>query len=87
MDWLNSIVTPFPENMHQVWYLPQISLSPSQHSLVAETMKRSLIAAMKPRKTSIAITDDLAIAKVVMQIQSQESPKSVNYLLSLEHAM
>ena len=40
-------------------------------------MNRSLIAAMKPGKTSIAITYDLAIAKVVMQIQSEESPKSV----------
>ena len=87
MDWLNSIVTPFPENIHQVWYLPQIRLSPTQYSVVAETMNRSLIEAMKPAKTSSAITYDLPIAKVVMQIQSQESSKSVNYLLTFEHSM
>ena len=38
-------------------------------------MNRSLIVAMEAGKTSIAVTYDLAIAKVAKQIQSQESPK------------
>ena len=76
-SWIgwNSLVTPTPEHKHQVWYLPQISLSPTQHSVVAETMNKSLIVAMEAGKTIIAVTYDLAIAKVAMQIQSQESPK------------
>ena len=64
----NSIVTPTPEHIHQVWYLPQISQSPTQHSVIAETMNRSLIVAMEAGKTSIAVTYDLAIPKVAMQI-------------------
>ena len=76
-SWIgwNSLVTATPEHKHQVWYLPQISLSPTQHCVVAETMNRSLIVAMEAGKTSIAVTYDLAIAKVAKQIQSQESPK------------
>ena len=38
-------------------------------------MNRSVIAAMEAGKTSITVTNDLAIPKVAMQIQSQESPK------------
>ena len=76
-SWIgwNSLVTPTPDHIHQVWYLPHISLSPTQHSIVADTMNRSLIVAMEAGKTSIAVTYDLAIAKVAKQIQSQESPK------------
>ena len=71
-SWIgwNSIATPTPEHIHQVWYLPQISLSPTQHSVVAETMNTSLIVAMEAGKTSTAVTYDLAITKVAMQIQS-----------------
>ena len=71
----NAVVTPTPEHFHQVWYLPQISLSSNQHSVVAKTMNRSLMLAMEGSKTSIAVTYDLIIAKVPMQIQSQEPPK------------
>ena len=84
-SWIgwNSLVTPTPEQIHQVWYLPQISLSPTQHSVVAETMNRSLIVAVEAGKTSIAVTYDLAIAKVAMQIQSQESPKYDQLFINL----
>ena len=58
-----------------MWYLPQISLSPTQHSIVPEVMNRSLIVAMEAGKTCIAVKYDLPIAKFTMQIQSQESPK------------
>ena len=76
-SWIgwNSLVTPTPDHIHQVWYLPHISLSPTQHSIVADTMNRSLIVAMEASKTSIAVTYDLAISKFTMQIQNQESPK------------
>ena len=76
-SWIgwNSLVTPTPDHIHQVWYLPHISLSPTQHSIVADTMNRSLIVAMEAGKTSIAVTYDLAISKFTMQIQNQEYPK------------
>ena len=56
---------------------------PTQHSLVAETVNRSLIVEMETGKTSIAVTYDLAIAKVAMQIQSQESPKYDQLFINL----
>ena len=84
-SWIgwNSIVTPTHEHIHQVWYLSQISVSITQHSVVAEMMNRSLKVAMEAGKTSIAIIYDLAIAKVAMQIQSQESPKYDQLFINL----
>ena len=38
-------------------------------------MKKSLSLAMEAAKTSIAVTCDLYIAKIFMQIQCQGSPK------------
>ena len=57
----------------KVWYLPQINQSPTNHSVVAETLRRSLLIAQEAKKNSVVVTYDLAIAKIAMQIQ-KESP-------------
>ena len=55
-------------------YLPQINESPTSHSVVAETMRRTLEIAKECGRQTIAVTYDLAIAKISMQIQSEETP-------------
>ena len=42
--------------------------------VVVEALRRSLQIAQEAKKKSIAVTYDLAIAKIVMQIQKEESP-------------
>ena len=58
----------------QVWYLPQINLSPTSNTVVVETLKRSLSIANECGRKTIAVTYDLAIAKLALQIQHEEKP-------------
>ena len=59
-------------------YLPQINMSPTSNSVVMETVKRSLKVMVETGKTSIAVTYDLAIVKIALQIQHAESPQFDN---------
>ena len=56
-------------------YLPQLNQSPTSTSVVAELLNRSLIVMNEQGKTAIAVTFDLAIAKIAMQIQKTDSPR------------
>ena len=58
----------------KVWYLPQITESPTSNSAVLETMRRSLEIAKECKRDTIDVTYDLAIAKIVFQIQFEERP-------------
>lgn len=58
----------------QVFYLPPINLSPTSHSVVLETLKRSIEIANGCHQKNIFVTYDLAIAKIALQIQHEESP-------------
>ena len=71
----NSMLIPRDEFNHKIWYLPQINQSPTSNSVAAETMRRSLSIAKECGKTAIVVTYDLAIAKMAMQIQREESPE------------
>ena len=62
------------QNTWKVWYLPQINRSPTNHSIVAETLRRLLQIAEEAKKKSIVVTYDLAISKIAMQVQKEESP-------------
>ena len=62
------------EEKQQIWYLPQINLSPTSNAVVMETMKRSLSIAQECNRNTIAVTYALAIAKIALQIQHEESP-------------
>ena len=57
---------------HKTWYLPQINQSPRNHSVIAETMRLKIAA--EAQKT-YAVTYDLALAKIAMQIKHEEIPK------------
>ena len=80
----NAKISEALQYTRKMWYLPQINQSPTNHSVVAETMRRSLEIAAEAQKTSIAVTYDLAIAKIVMQIQHEETPKYDGVFIALE---
>ena len=67
----NAIISAPVDHIHKIWYLPQINQSPTNHSVIAETLRRTLDIAAEAGKTSIAVTYDLAIAKIAMQIQEE----------------
>ena len=46
-------------------------------------MRRSLEITAEAHKTTIAVTYDLAIAKIVMQIQHEETPKYDSVFIAL----
>ena len=66
----NAMVMPIDGHCRQrIWYLPQINQSPTSNDFVVEALRRSLCIAAESKKQSIAVTYDLAIAKLAMQIQ------------------
>ena len=79
----NSLNFPDTSIMHKVWYLPQINQSPTTTTVVAETMNRAQRIAHECKKKYIAVTYDLAIAKVAMKIQATEMPKYDNIFINL----
>ena len=64
-----------------IWYLPQIEMSPTSNTAVLHTMKVAQSMAKEMNKSQIAVTYDLAIAKLAMQIQAEESPKFDNLFI------
>ena len=68
----------------EVWYLLQINQSLTNQSVVAETLRKSLQITQEARKNSIVVTNDLAIAKIAMQIQKEESPVYDNIFIAID---
>ena len=66
-----------------IWYLPQINISPTSSAVVRETMKRAQRMAVECNKENIAVTYDLAIAKMAMEIQVEEAPQFDNVFVAL----
>ncbi|GBP62836.1 hypothetical protein EVAR_44691_1 [Eumeta japonica] len=72
----NSLISNNENNpMQIVSYLTPINLSPTNTSVVLETMEQSLKICEEVKQSSIQVTYDLAIAKVALQIQATEAPK------------
>lgn len=71
----NSLFCRYQDYIHKIWYMPQINQSPTNYSVVAETMKRSMKVAEEAGRSTVAVTYDLAIAKIAYQIKGEESPK------------
>ena len=67
----------------KVWYLPQISESPTSTSVVQETMNRAQKISKECSSKAIAVTYDLAIAKSSMQLQAEDSPTYDNLFINL----
>ena len=71
------------DQKQKIFYLPPIKQSPTSHSVVLETMKRPQQLAKESKIKEIAVTYDLAIAKVAMQIQAKESPRFHNLFIAM----
>ncbi|CAH0396002.1 unnamed protein product [Bemisia tabaci] len=70
----NSRVTVDLQPRQKVCYLTPINSSPTDKSVVAETLRQSLKIAEELRQGYIQVTYDLDIAKVALEIQSTEKP-------------
>ena len=79
----NSVRCENRDYVQKVWCLPQINESPTSHAVVAETMKRSLKVAEEAGRQTIPVTYDLAIVRIALQIQGEESPKYDNLFVTL----
>ena len=79
----NSTKTSDPLPIQKLCYLPQINMSPTSLSVVVQTMKMSQRIADECDQKYI--TYDLAIAKLALCIQAEESPKFDNLFIQLGH--
>ena len=71
----NNIWPSSAQFTQSIFYLPQINQSSSSIAVVGETLKRALAFAKQIERDSIAVTYDLTIAKIAVQLQAEESPK------------
>ena len=67
----------------KIWYLPAINLSPTSTTVVKEPMKRAQQLTVECGKREIDLTYSLAIAKMVMEIQTEEAPTFDNIFITL----
>ena len=79
----NSNLIPSDDCFQEIWYLPQINQSPTSYAVVCQTMKDSLKISSECRKHNIAVTCDLARAKLALQRQVEESPEFDNIFVTL----
>ena len=79
----NAKISEALQYIPKIGHLPQINQSPTNHSVLAETMRRSLETAAKAQKTSTAVTYDLATAKIAMQIKHEETLKYDGVFIAL----
>ena len=80
----NSNFIPSDDCTQELWYLPETNQSPTSYAVVCETMKKPLKISSECGKENIAVTYDLAIAKLALQIQSpEESPEFDNIFVTL----
>ena len=63
--WNCTLIGP-RQYTQKVWDLPQTNQSPTNHSILAETMCISLQIVQEAIKISTAVTYDLAIAKIAL---------------------
>ena len=74
VGWNSQNTVSVHDEKQHIAYLPQINHSPTSSSVVKKTMEIALKIAKECQKKEIAVTYDLAIAKVAMQIQAEEAP-------------
>lgn len=74
--WLGHNCQMIADNstVQKVKYLPPINAFPVTYDVVYETLDYALSIAQKCNQQKIIVTYDLAIAKMALQIQSQEKP-------------
>ncbi|XP_011171576.3 uncharacterized protein LOC105204222 [Solenopsis invicta] len=77
----NSLIFDDKSREQQVSYLTTINDSPTNNSVVVETMKQSQRVANECGEIYMQVTYDLAIAKVALQIQRTEKPRFDNLFI------
>ena len=84
---LNSNLIPSSDYTQGIWHLPRINQSPMSYAIayavVPEILKKSLKISSECGKQNIAVTYDLAKAKLVFQIQAEESREFENIFVIL----
>ena len=56
----------------KIWYLPQINQSSTSYGVEHQTMKKLLKISSECGRHNIAVTYNLTIAKLALQIQAEE---------------
>lgn len=79
----NSLITTNQGSKQRIFYLTPINMSPTNTTVIYETMVQAKKIANECNQTSISVTYDLAIAKVALQIQTTEQPKFDNLFINL----
>lgn len=79
----NSVICDDTYPKQKISYLTPINSSPTNKSVVLETMKQSQQICQDLQQASIQVTYDLAIAKVALQIQATEKPTFDNLFIHL----
>lgn len=79
----NSLISDNDDPKQIISYLTPINSSPTNKSVVLETMKQSQQICQDLQQSSIQVTYDLAIAKVALQIQATEKPAFDNLFIHL----
>ena len=79
----NAKISGSDEVCQNIWYLQQIEMSSTSNTAVVHTMKVAQSMAKEMGKPEIAVTYDLAIAKLAMQIQAEKSLKFDNLFIFL----
>lgn len=81
----NNLILDDDENKpkQRISYLTPINMSPTNNSVVLETMNQGQKIAEECNQRYMQITYDLAIAKVAMQIQATEDPKFNNLFIHM----
>nr|CAI5848989.1 unnamed protein product [Callosobruchus analis] len=71
----NSLIYKDTASTRKLCYLTTINASPTNKSVVVETMKQSQQVAKECGEKYMQVTYDLAIAQIALQIQSTEKPR------------
>lgn len=79
----NSMIYQDNSVKQKISYLTTINASPTNISVVLETMRQAQQIAEECQEEFMEVTYDLAIAKVALQIQSTEKPKFNNLFVHL----
>ncbi|KAL4702648.1 hypothetical protein ACJJTC_016455 [Scirpophaga incertulas] len=79
----SQFVEDINSSRQKICYLTPINESPTAKNVVLETLKETQKIATEVKQSEIAVTYDLAIAKIAMQIQSIEKPLFDNVFIHL----
>lgn len=79
----NAKVIKDPNVKQKVAYLPQINASPTSNDVVLATMKMAQQLRKEVGQSYMLVTYDLAIAKMALAIQAEESPRFGDLFIQL----